>query len=130
MPPLMAPPMATPPARTMGDGSKAQARVQLGRAVQSLIDSLKILREVQSDEAKAILKALDALAKVTPDVDEGVSQSEVKAMLAGAETAMPGRGGAGSAPGMQGPIGPAGPRPMPMGAPTLGAMTPNPMMMG
>src|SRR5262245_40963144 len=107
MPPLMAPPMATPPARMMGEGSKTQARVELSNAVRSLIKALGILRDVQSDESKAILKALDNLAKVTPDVDEGVSQSEIKAMLAGAETAKP--PGAGSAPGMP-PIGPMGPR--------------------
>lgn len=98
----------------MGAGTKAQARVELANATRALIKALDILKDVQSEESRAILKALDSLAKVTPDVDEGVSQSEVKAMMAGAETAKPGPGAMpggmmGGGAGMG--LGPGAPRP-------------------
>jgi hypothetical protein len=112
MPLLTPPPQATPPARLPGEGLKAQARVELSNATRALIKALSVLREVQSDEAQAALGALKLLAKVTPDVDDAVGASEVKSLMAGAETAKPGigAGGAGSGPSM--PIGPMGPRPV------------------
>lgn len=104
--------MATPPARLQGEGVKAQARVELSNAVRSLIKALSVLREAGSEESQAIISALKSLSRVTPDVDEGVSQSEIKSLLAGADTAKPGPGvpsGAGPAPAG---VGPMGPRPM------------------
>lgn len=101
--------MAAPPAMLMGEGIKTQARVELNSATRSLIRALNLLKEVESDEARAILQALKALERVTPDVDESVSRSEIEAQLASAKTAPPGgpMGGAGAL----GPAGPAGPRP-------------------
>lgn len=96
----------------------------MSNAVRSLIKALSVLREVQSDEAQAIISALKSLSRVTPDVDEGVSQSEIKALLAGAETATPGPGARPPAPG--GPIGPMGPRPSPVAGMGFGMNQPVP----
>src|SRR5262245_48501170 len=130
MPPLLTPPgMATPPARLPGEGVKAQARVELNNMVRAGIRILKLLNEVSSEEGKAVLTALKALAPVTPDVDDGVSQSEVKSLLASAETAMPGPG-AGAAPAGGGmaraPLGPMGPRPQAIGGMPFGTNLPVP----
>jgi hypothetical protein len=113
--PLTAPPQATPPARLPGAGLVAQARIELSNATRSLIKALNILGNVQSDEAGAILKALDQLKRVTPDVDEGIGQSEMKSLMASAESAVPGKGAA--APGApMGPMGMMPPSPRPMAA--------------
>lgn len=113
--PLTPPPMATPPTAVMGAGMTAQVRVELANITKSLIRVLGMLKEVRSDEARAVLAALKQLEKVTPDVDDGVSQSEVRALLASAQTAAPGAGAARpgantGAPG--GGISPRGPSPM------------------
>lgn len=120
--------MAPPPVRAPGAGSKAQVRVEINNAVRGLIRALSVLQDVGTDEARAILSALKALAPVTPDVEEGVSATELKSLLAGAETAMrpppPG-------PMPGGPIGPMGPRPQPIGgAPPMGMGPPMGGMMG
>jgi hypothetical protein len=104
--------------------------VELSNATRSLIKALNILGNVQSDEAGAILKALDQLKRVTPDVDEGIGQSELKSLMSSAQSAVPGQGAAaGGAPGM-GPMGMMPPAPRPMaaagmpfnpGAPPMGA---------
>jgi hypothetical protein len=78
--------------QTMGGGMTAQVRVEINNVVKSLIRIMGMLKEVRSDEARAVLQALKAMEKVTPDVDEGVSQSEVKALMASAQTAAPGPG--------------------------------------
>lgn len=106
--PLTPPPMATPPMQTMGGGMTAQVRVELAGVTKSLIRILGMLKEVRSDEARAVLAALKQLEKVTPDVDEGVSQSEIRALMASAQTAAPGPG-AGANTGAPG--GGLGPRP-------------------
>lgn len=112
--PLTAPPQATPPARLPGAGLVAQARVELAQATRSLIKALNILGNVQSEESGAILKALEQLKRVTPDVDEGVGQSELKSLMASAESAVPGKGAAapGGPGGPMGPMSPMGPRPV------------------
>jgi hypothetical protein len=118
--PLTPPPMATPPTATMGAGMTAQVRVEINNVVKSLIRVLGMLKEVRSDEARAVMAALKSLEKVTPDVDDGVSQSEVKALMASAQTAAPGPG---ARPGANtgAPGGGLGPRPpSPMGATGIG----------
>jgi hypothetical protein len=113
--------MATPPTATMGGGMTAQVRVEINNVVKSLIRIMGMLKEVRSDEARAVLQALKAMEKVTPDVDEGVSQSEVKALMASAQTAAPGPG---MRPGANtgAPGGGLGPRPpSPMNATGIGA---------
>jgi len=113
--------------RTPGEGIKAQARVKLNNCVKSLIEVLGTLKEVKSDEGRAILSALKALAPVTPDVDDGVSQSELKALMASAETAVPGPGGArGPAP----PLGPMPPRFRTVAGSPAGTLPPAAMMGG
>jgi len=107
--------MATPPTQTMGGGMTAQVRVEINNVVKSLIRIMGMLKEVRSDEARAVLQALKAMEKVTPDVDEGVSQSEVKALMASAQTAAPGpgMGRPGASPGPpSGGLGPKPPSPM------------------
>jgi hypothetical protein len=126
MPPLPVPPLATPPLRSPGEGIKAQVRVELNNCVKALIRSLGILKEVKSDEGKAILSALKALAPVTPDVDDGVSQSELKALIASAETAVPGPGGARPTPP---PLGPMPPTMRTMAGPGAGMTLPAGAMM-
>lgn len=108
--PLTPPPMATPPMQEIGAGMTAQVRVELANITKSLIRVLGMLKEVRSDEARAVLAALKQLEKVTPDVDDGVSQSEVRALLASAQTAAPGPG---ARPGANtgAPGGGIGPRP-------------------
>lgn len=101
--------MATPPAQSMGGGMTAQVRVEINNVVKSLIRIMGMLKEVHSEEARAVMKALQAMEKVTPDVDEGVSQSEIKALMASAQTAAPGPGAAGANTGAPG--GGLGPRP-------------------
>lgn len=112
--------MATPPTQSMGGGMTAQVRVEINNVVKSLIRVLGMLKEVRSEESRAVMKALQALEKVTPDVDEGVSQSEIKALMASAQTAAPGPGARpGGGPG--GPGGGLGPRPpSPMNATGIG----------
>jgi len=110
----------------MGEGLKAQARIELSNATRSLIKALGILKDVKSEESRAILKALDSLAKVTPDVDEAVGQSEIKSLLAGAETAVPGRGAGVPAPAGMG-IGGGPPRPMAAAGMPFGGMPTPPM---
>jgi hypothetical protein len=113
--------MATPPTATIGGGMTAQVRVEINNVVKSLIRIMGMLKEVRSDEARAVLQALKAMEKVTPDVDEGVSQSEVKALMASAQTAAPGPG---MRPGANtgAPGGGLGPRPpSPMNATGIGA---------
>lgn len=122
MPPLTPPPQATPPMGQPGAGMQAQARVELNNAVRGLIRALGMLREVRTDEARAILKALQALEKVTPDVEEAVSNSEMRALLASAQTA-PGPGG-GGVPGRAStpaPLGPRSPQPMAVAGLPFGA---------
>jgi hypothetical protein len=94
----------------IGAGMTAQVRVELANITKSLIRVLGMLKEVRSDEARAVLAALKQLEKVTPDVDDGVSQSEVRALLASAQTAAPGPG---ARPGANtgAPGGGIGPRP-------------------
>lgn len=119
--PLTPPPMATPPMQTMGGGMTAQVRVEINNVVKSLIRILGMLKEVRSEESQAVMKALQALEKVTPDVDEGVSQSEIKALAASAQTAAPGPG---ARPGANtgAPGGGLGPRPpSPMSATGIGS---------
>jgi hypothetical protein len=109
----------------MGAGMTAQVRVEINNVVKSLIRVLGLLKEVRSDEARAVMAALKSLEKVTPDVDSGVSQSEVKALMASAQTAAPGPGvggpPGGGPPGGGPPMGGLGPRPpSPMGATGIG----------
>jgi hypothetical protein len=127
--PLTPPPMATPPTQTMGAGMTAQVRVELSGVVKALIRILGMLKEVSSPESRAVLEALKRLEKVTPDVDQGVSQSEVQALLASAQTAAPGPGGARPGATVGPPGGGLGPRPpMPMPATGIGVGSPPPGM--
>jgi hypothetical protein len=118
--------MASPAARLPGAGTTAQARTEISNAAKALIRALAALGGVQSDEAQAVLGALNQLKKVVGEVDEGIGQSEIKSLLAGAEAARPG-------PGAMGPMSPAAPRPFaaagmpfnpsggaPGGAPSMG----------
>jgi hypothetical protein len=57
-------------------------RLKIASAVRALTDALGAMGEVSSDEGKAVLRALQTLAPVTPDLDEGVSQSEIAALIA------------------------------------------------
>jgi hypothetical protein len=98
--------------QTMGAGMTTQVRVELANVTKSLIRILGMLKEVRSDEARATLTALKALEKVTPDVDAGVSQSEVKALMSSAETAMPGPGAGANTGAPGGGLGPRPPSPM------------------
>ena len=84
--PPTGPSAASPPAQ---QGLKAQARVKLALAAKTLIDTLAGLKEVGSEEAKACLAALKALAPVVPDVADGLSQSEAMAMQGGAQAVRP-----------------------------------------
>lgn len=110
--PMTPPPMATPPAATMGAGMTAQVRVELNNVVKSLTRILGMLKEVKSEEARAVMKALQAFEKVMPDVDDGVSQSEVKSLMSSAETAMPGPGAGANTGAPGGGLGPRPPSPM------------------
>lgn len=93
MPPLMpTPPPATPLAPTPGAGMESQARVEMASAVKALIRALGVLKDVRTEEAKACLSALKALEKVAPDVDDGVSTSELASQMAGAQGVKPGAG--------------------------------------
>lgn len=112
MPPMTPPAQATPPARLQGEGATAQSRVAVNNAARLLKQALGTV-ELNSDIGKAILTALKALAPVTPEVDDGVSQSEIRSLLASADTAK-GPGGAPPAPSGGGGLGPMPPRPMAM----------------
>jgi hypothetical protein len=116
--------MATPPAGGGGAGDQTQARIKINAAVRDLIGALQALNKVDTEEAGAILTALKALEKVTPEVEEGVSQSEVRSLLANTQTARPPAGPPGGGP--AGPIGPRPPRPMAVGGPGFGANMPVP----
>jgi hypothetical protein len=87
------------------EGVRQIVRLKIAAAVRALTDALGAMGEVSSDEGRAVLRALQTLAPVTPDVDEGVSQSELAAMIARA-TAPPL-----PAPGLLGMPGPT-PRPV------------------
>jgi hypothetical protein len=82
--PPVAPPLGASPAQAPPQaGVRAQARVKVSLAVKQLVDALGLLREAGSDEARAILQALKVLGPITPEVDEGVSQSEIRALVSG-----------------------------------------------
>src|SRR6516162_7161844 len=109
--PLAPPGLATPPSLGVPEGVRAQARVKLGNAVRELTEIIGLLKEISSDEAKAVLTALKALAPVTPDVDEGVSKSQLRTLLGSAQAVRPNLGGPPGMPG--GGLGPLPPRPSP-----------------
>lgn len=96
------------------EGLRSSARAKLASAVKGLMDALGVLKgDINSDEGKAIIKALGILAPVTPEVQEGVSMSEIMAQLARAQAVRPG-----NAPGM---LGTPQPRPNVMAGPPMGA---------
>jgi hypothetical protein len=63
--------------------------VKVAAAVRQLVDALGLLKEAKSDEARAIVQALRVLGPITPEVDEGVSQSELRALVSGRPPVMP-----------------------------------------
>ena len=71
------------------EGLRAQARVKMSQGVKFLIDALGMLKEVGSEEGRALVSALKTLAPVVPDITEGVGQSEVAALLASAQAVRP-----------------------------------------
>ncbi len=114
------PPQVTPPGgpSPMGggpqEGLKAQARVKLSQAGKLLVDALAVLKgDLGSDEGKAIVDMLRIAAKVTPEIGEGMGQSELASMLAGAAPVRPGQ----APPGM---LGIPAPRPAVMAGPPMG----------
>lgn len=112
---MMSPPSGPSPISGQPqEGLRASARAKIGLAVKTIMDALGVLKgDINSDEGKALIKALGTLAPVTPDVQEGVSQSEIASMLARAQAVRPG-----NAPGM---LGTASPRPQIMAGPPMGA---------
>lgn len=112
--PMQPPGLATPPAMTPGAGTKASARMKVKHAVEDLTSALGELKEVKSEEAKAILAALKTLAPISPEVDEALSSTELKAMLGGGQMVKPGIGAFGG-------LGPMAPRPFAMAGPRFGA---------
>lgn len=66
-----------PPAQP---GLNAAARAKMSLGAQSLIEALGILKDVSTDEGKAIIDALRILGKVIPDAAEGLSQSAMMGM--------------------------------------------------
>ena len=95
-------------------GVQAQARTKLSNSVKDLIGALGAIG-AGSAEGKAIIKALQALQPVIPDVQEGVGISEVLAQLASAQAVRPGQG---AAPTM---LGTPRPQPMPVAGGPMGA---------
>jgi hypothetical protein len=114
--PMMMPtaPTVTPPAGPSApgpaaqEGLRAQARVKLSQAVRLLSEALGVLKEVGSDEGRAILSALKALSSVTPEVSQGLGESELAAMASGVQAARPA-----AAQPPQGALGALGARPAP-----------------
>ncbi len=96
-------------------GVQAQARTKLSNSVKDLIGALGAIG-AGSAEGKAIIKALQALQPVIPDVQEGVGISEVLAQLASAQAVRPGQG---AAPTM---LGTPRPQPMPISGGPMGGM--------
>jgi len=96
-----------PLAASPSEGIKTVVKLKLAMAVRALTDALGAMGEVTSDEGRAVLRALQALAPVTPQTDEGVSQSELLGMIA--------RAGAPPSPAL-GPLGLPAPVPRPLGA--------------
>lgn len=110
---LMGPPSGPSPISGQPqEGLRSSARSKLAQAVKLLMDALGVLKgDINSEEGKAIIKALGILAPVTPEVQEGVMQSEMASMLARAQAVRPG-----NAPGM---LGTAQPRPNVMAGPPM-----------
>lgn len=80
--PVTGPMGPAPVERQVGEGVRAQARLELGRAVRALANVIALLRDaLGSDEARAAVRALNTLAPVAPEIDEGVGRSELEAML-------------------------------------------------
>lgn len=93
------------------EGVIAGARVKLGTVVKSLVDILGSLKgDMNGPEAKAVLAALRSLAPVTPEVSEGLSQSEAMAGMQRAQAITPGQ---------RGMLGIPGPRPQLMAGPRV-----------
>lgn len=84
--PPTGPSAASPPGQA---GLKAQARVKMTQGTKMLIEALAILKEVSSDEGKALIAALKVLGPVVPDVAEGLGQSEIASMMSGAQAVRP-----------------------------------------
>ncbi len=97
-PPVLSPPggpsAATPQPQ---EGLKAQARIQMSNGAKQIISALAMLKEVGSEESRACLAALKALAPVLPDIGEGLSQSEAASQMAGAPAVKPAMGVSGTA---------------------------------
>lgn len=112
---LMAPPSGPSPTATPPqEGLVAGARAGIADAVKTLMDTLGVLKgDMNNAEGKAILKALNILAPVTPEVSEGISRSAIMAKLANAQAVRPGNG-----PNM---LGTRTPQPNVMAGPPLGA---------
>lgn len=72
-------------------------RVKMNQGAKMLIDALALGKEVGTEEARACLTCLKALAPVLPDIGEGLGQSEVASMMAGAPAVKPGGNMAGTA---------------------------------
>lgn len=93
-PPVVTPPTGPSPTTAPAqEGLRSQARVKLSEAGKLLIEALSVLKEIGSEEGKATLAALKALAPVMPDVEEGLGHSEIQSMLAGAQSVRPAPGG-------------------------------------
>jgi len=112
-----APGPATPPlgpsavAPHPQEGLRAQSRIKIGNAAKMLTDTLGTLKgDLNSEEGKAVLNALKALAPVVPEVAEGMGQTEIQSMLAQAQPVKPGPG---QAPATM--LGTPSPRPSPLG---------------
>lgn len=88
-PPTGPSPVTAPPQ----EGVRAQAQVRLKDVVKGLVDVVAMLKaEMNSDVAKAALKALNTLAPFTPEVAEGLSQAEAMSALARSKAVQPGGG--------------------------------------
>ena len=70
-------------------GLEAQGRIKLNNAVRELIGYISSQKAYGSDEFKAAVDALKVLAKVTPDVSEALSQSEMAVLMGGAQGVRP-----------------------------------------
>src|SRR5262245_8473033 len=88
---MMAPQGPSPASMPSQPGLEAQARVELNQAVRFLINYLGKVKGVGTDEAKAVIDALKALAKATPDVSEALSQSEMAVLAGNAQAVRPGQ---------------------------------------